>query len=310
MSERVPPLIAVKDFIEIGRIPFLAILSWTVPERTWDKVARGIARVTQIVQVGQARSRGKRHMRKYGDRIPASSSGSLEIATKAHYYMARMQAFREYWPRGRSPEVDVIGAENIEAALERGNGVVLWVAPFLYSDLVTKIGLHRAGYEVSHLSRPSHGFTPSRFGIHVLNPIWTRIEDRYLTERVRIGDPSLPGSALVALRDRLSENRAVSITVGRRARKIAQVDFLGAKLRLATGPLHLAWTSGAALLPVFSVRTGVGKFVVNIERSLIDPTEDRSGGAYEGIVQEYAGRLERYILDYPGQWNRSWAREE
>jgi lauroyl/myristoyl acyltransferase len=309
MSEKVPPLIVAKDLLEIVRIPFLAVISWMVPERHWDFIARGFASLGALMQIGQTRSRELRHKRRFGDRIAHSSSSTLETAASAHYLVARMQGFGDYRPGGWRPEIEVNGTDHIEAALEKGHGAVLWVTPFIYSDLLTKIGLHKAGYRVSHLTRPRHGFTRSMFGIRVLNPIWTRIEDRYLAERVRIGDTSLPGSALDTLRDRLSENQVVSITVGWRAHKTAQVAFMGGKLRLATGPVHLARTSEAALLPVFSVRTETGKFAINIESSLIQSTDGNADGSYQAIVQQYAKMLERYMLEYPSQWGKSWVRK-
>ncbi len=42
------------------------------------------------------------------------------------------------------------------------------------------MAFHRAGLAVSHLSRASHGFSGSRLGVRVLNPIHTKVEDRYL----------------------------------------------------------------------------------------------------------------------------------
>jgi lauroyl/myristoyl acyltransferase len=227
------------------------------------------------------------------DRMPAASL--------AHRYVARMQGYREYRPDGWRPEIQVVGAEHIEAALARGHGAVLWVAGFAYSDLVTKKGLHETGYRVSHLTRPIHGISPTRFGIRVLNPVWTRIENRYLAERVTIRDDD-SRSALAILRSRLKENRIVSITVGHQARRIADVDLLSGKLQLATGPLHLARTMNTALLPVFTVMRETGTIVVHVECPLMVGGDDREA-PYESIAQRYARRLEHYLLQYPDQWN-------
>lgn len=310
MSDEVPQLIRAKDLIEVVRIPILAVISWTIPERHWDSIARVIARLIACLGVGRTRSRRQRRKHSFDDRIAPFISNSLETRMSAHYYVARMQAFRDYRPGGWRPEIQVIGAEHIEAAREKGHGVVLWVAPFRYSDLVTKKGLHEAGYRVSHLSRPSHGFSPTLFGIRVLNPIWTRIEDRYLAERVRLGDSSGSGSALKILRDRLKENRIVSITVGWQARKTVRVAFLGSTMRFATGPVHLACTSKAALLPLFSVRTDTGILAVNIESPLIQPTEGNTDERYKAVIQQYVQKLEQYVLDYPSQWDTWWALEQ
>jgi lauroyl/myristoyl acyltransferase len=214
-----------------------------------------------------------------------------------------MQGFREYRPGGWNPEIQVAGAEYIETALARGCGVVLWINMFAYSDLATKKGLHEAGYRISHLSRPHHGISRTQFGIRVLNPVWTRIENRYLAERVTIHDDD-SGSALATLRTRLKENRIVSITVGDQAKRTVEVSIVGTTVRVATGPLHLARTMNAVLIPVFTVMRDTGTLVVNVERPLMTGDDDRAE-SYESVAQRHAWMLEHYLQQFPGQWNES-----
>jgi lauroyl/myristoyl acyltransferase len=214
-----------------------------------------------------------------------------------------MQSFREYRPGGWNPEIRVAGAEHIETALARGCGVVLWINTFVYSDLATKKGLHEAGYKISHLSRPHHGGSRTRFGIRVLNPIWTRVENRYLAERVTIHSND-SSSALATLRARLRENRIVSITVGDQAKRTADVNILGTTMRVATGPLHLVRSMNAALIPVFTVMREGGTLEVNVERPLMTGDDDQAE-SYESIAQRHARMLEHYLLQTPDQWNES-----
>jgi len=211
-----------------------------------------------------------------------------------------MQGFREYRPGGWNPEIQVVGAAYIEAALARGCGVVLWINMFAYSDLVTKKGLHEAGYRISHLSRPHHGLSRTRFGIRFLNPVWTRVENRYLAERVTIHDDE-PASALATLRARLKENRIVSITVGDQARRTVEASIMGTTARVATGPLHLARSMNAVLIPVFTVMRDTGTLVVNVERPLMTGDDDQAE-SYESVAQRHARMLEHYLQQFPGQW--------
>ena len=234
-------------------------------------------------------------------RFETADLDRMPVANIAHNYLARVQGFREYRPDGWHPKIQVEGAEHIEAALARGHGVVLWVSPFAYSDLVTKKGLHEAGYRVSHLSRPEHNISDSAFGVAVLNPIWTRIENRYLAERVIIRNNDA-ASALETLRTRLKQNRIVSITVGDQANRLAYLNLFKGKQPVATGPLHLTRTMNSVLLPVFTVIQESGTFAVVIESPLMIGSTDREE-AYESIAQRYARRLERYLLQYPDQWN-------
>jgi lauroyl/myristoyl acyltransferase len=297
---RVVRSIKVGDTLWIVRIVFLFVLSWGCPEKLWPAIARALARV-HLQLHGQSRDRIRRRWLMLNGYIEPRLCRLMPVANMTHSYVARMQGFREYRPDGWAATIQVVGAEHIETALARGRGAVLWVAPFVYSDLVTKKGLNEAGYRVTHLSRPEHNISNSYFGIHVLNPIWTHIENRYLFDRITIhNNTSAP--ALATLRERLQQNKIVSITVGNQAKKTTCVDLMSAKLRLATGPLYLTRTMKSVLLPVFTVMQSTGTFVVHVESPLMAGCEDPEA-PYECIVQSYAQRLKYYLLQYPEQWN-------
>ncbi len=297
------PLIRARDIFLIIKIALLATISWTIPERRWPPIAQALAHVITRLKAGRTRTQRRRRQLMFDDRLESSALDRMGTMYHAHRYVARMQGFREYRPGGWRSEIQVVGAENIEAALAQGHGVLLWIAEFAYNNLVTKKGLHEVGYRISHLSRPAHGMSRTRFGIRVLNPVWTRIEDRYLAERVVIRDDDT-GSALTILHQRLKENRIVSITVGAQAKRTVRVDFLSTELRLATGPLHLARTANAVLLPVFTIKRETGALAVNVESPLIGGVSgDDREEPYESVIQRYARRLERYVLQYPDQWN-------
>ena len=283
----------------MARIALLAPLAWAVPERHWPKVARAVANLHLLLQA-QNREKYRQRLSLLQGHVDPVALDNMPAANMAAGYLARMQGFREYRPGGWHPDIRIEGTDHIEAALARGHGAVLWVAPFVFSDLVTKKGLFDAGYRVSHLSRPSHNISDTRFGMAVLNPVWTRIERRYLAERVVIRRDN-PSSALATLRDRLRENRLVSITVGDQARRTEAADLLNGRLQIATGPLHLAATMDASLLPVFTVERERGDFVVRVGRPLI-PGREYGDAGYDRIVESYARRLEPYLLRYPDQW--------
>ena len=99
----------------------------------------------------------------------------------------------------------------------------------------------------------------------------------------------------------MKENQIVSITVGDNARRTVDVSFHGTKLRVATGPLHLARTMNAVLMPVFTVMRETGTIVVNVERPLMTGDDDQSE-SYESVAQRHARTLEHYLLQCPDQW--------
>jgi len=302
MPGQTPRLINANDILEIIRIPVLMAASWAFPERHWRSFAGIVVRLMAKLRSKRHKSLRRHQRRLFDGRIDPVELGAMGVVHGVEHYVSRMQAFRDYRPGGWRPDIAVAGSEHIAAAQAQGHGIVLWVAPFVYSDLVTKKALHETGCRVSHLSRLDHGFSSSRFGIRVLNPIWTRIEDRYLLERVRLQDGPGLGSPLAVLRRRLQDKQIVSITATRHARRTVRVAFLNAELHLPIGPVRLARAAKAVLLPVFTVRTDAGTFVVTIDDPLAEPTAGNGDEPPEAVIQRFAKKLEGYALNYPSQW--------
>jgi lauroyl/myristoyl acyltransferase len=200
--------------------------------------------------------------------------------------------------RSWRPDIRLNGEAHLQKALESGHGTILWVLETAFSTLIVKMALHNLGYQACQLSRPGHGFSTSSFGIRFLNPIWTRVENRFIAERILIVGENA-AEALTALRARLAENRIVIITVAPLAYKFAEVPFFHAQLQLPAGPVRLALTTGAALLPVFAFTTDNGGFEVSIEEPLYPG--DRTASV-ENIAAAFAKRLEPFILEHPDQW--------
>ena len=160
------------------------------------------------------------------------------------------------------------------------------------------MALRRAGYRVYHLSRPTHGFSPTRFGVRWLNPVLKRAEDRYLGGRIVITGAS-PVSALRELRARLEANQVVSITVGDIATTTALVPLPGGAVRVSTGPANLALRTGAALIPVFGHRERSGRFVVRLGTPLAAAGERAE---IDTALARYAAQLDAAIEAHPEQW--------
>jgi lauroyl/myristoyl acyltransferase len=190
--------------------------------------------------------------------------------------------------------------------LQAGNGVVLWVAHFGFNGLATKVALARAGFGVFHLSRPEHGFSKSQFGVRFLNPIRVHAELPHLAGRIVI-DRANSNQAKSAAESVLKSNGIVSITAGAwEGRRIAIANLLGGTLELATGAPGLAISSGAVLLPVFTVRDEeTGTIRVIVDQPIVQSKEVDKLEQIDRMTQEFVDRLRPYIIDYPEQW-RDW----
>lgn len=211
--------------------------------------------------------------------------------------------------RGCDCSIRCHGTEHVAGALARGRGVILWTADFPAAGEAIKIALNSAGWPLTHLSRAEHGFSKSRFGIKVLNPIRTRFEDRFLAQRV-LYNRAQPDVAKRLIRDRLRGNGVVSITASaHEGRLVAEGAFLAGRLRLAVGALRIALAAGCPVLPVFALRdlADCGRLDVVIESPLALPAGATEREAVGAAVADFLARLEAHVRRRPGAWG-GWRR--
>lgn len=303
LAARPAPLIAASDLRKMPLLMALAAIAWIAPERAWRPICRVIARLTARRHSEFIRERDAF----LAERMKALPTTVGHVEIKARAFEESLQVFRCHRPGGWRPTIRLTGQKHIDVALAQGNGVILWVGLFFSHSLVVKMALHQAGFAVTHLSHPDHGFSPTKFGVRFLNPIQTSVEDRYLSERVLLSPRGMAGHGMVVgalrvLRRRLDENGVVTITATDTASQVVEAPFLGQRLRLPTGPAHLASTTGAALLPVFLTRTGPGAFEVHVDSPLDVGRDSKRSGGLEAVLSEYAARLEPYVARDPGQW--------
>lgn len=299
---RVKPVVATDALILLG-VPVLAGISWLLPERSWPLIARALGPLYAPAQ-GMGR-RARRLHRLQAAFTPDRSTAWLGAALRelaAQDILSRIELLRDHRPGGWKPAIELSGREHLETAIKRGRGAILWIGHFVHANLVAKMAFHRAGAAVTHLSRPSHGFSSSRLGMRYLNRVVTAVEDRYLRARVLLSEDGSAAPALAVLEARLKDNGVVSISVRGTSRRPVAAPFLAGEISLAPGAPSLAHRSGAALLPVFPVRNEAGGFTVFVEPPLtVDRSIDRREASVAAI-REYAGRLEPYVLAHPGQW--------
>jgi len=299
------------DLFEVMAIAVLAPVAWCLPERrAWWPVSRLLSRAIADGRPGVTDIRKEMLRRALGARASAYDLDQLRLDVMATYMEERLEILRAYRPGGWRPRIVLEGRAHLDAAIAAGRGAVLWQSPFSYADLVTKMALAEAGVPVSHLSAFSRGFSPnscwtwtrSRFGMKVLSPLRTRIEDRYLRERV-VMPPDGGLAYMRTLDQRLRAGGVVSIRAGDVGQRTLDLPFLEGTLRLATGPASLALGSGATLLPVCCIRRGPGDFVVAIEPALEAAAGRARRDATDDLVRAFAARLEAWVLRQPYMWS-------
>jgi lauroyl/myristoyl acyltransferase len=294
---------ALDDIRETVKLTGTTLVSWLLPIDEFSATARKIRRMRGEQADGSHRI-NLIVTRVLSEYISRQRADEIDVDWRARILEARMQILALHRP-GRSwrPKIQMHGLEHLEAALAAKSGVLLWVSDFVYSSLITKMAFCQAGYGVSHLTRPQHGFSDTPYGVSVLNPLWTKIEDRFIAERITINKENAD-KVFDVLGSRLAANRVVSITVGNWARRTLDLPFFKGTIRLATGPAYLSQAYHAPLLPVFTFRSHSGEYHVSIGSALDGQT---SRGDYAQTIGAYVKDLEKYVLRHPDQWN-GWMR--
>ncbi len=191
--------------------------------------------------------------------------------------------------------VSYTGRENLERALEEGNGVVLVTGHFGYWELLGA-AVAALGVPISVVAKDQH------------NPAVNRLIVRC---RERLGMSVVPmASATRPILKCLKNNGCVGLLVDQDAGPGGVfVPFLGRPASTYQGPVVFAIRTGAPIVPCFIVREGPEKHRVFFE----DPIHvTGSGDDAENVAihtTKYTAVLERYIRTYPEHWfwvHRRW----
>lgn len=278
-------------------LPILAAVSWALPPRTWHRFVQMAA---PFQRIGWGKLPAQRIAAAIG-RDDSAAAAQVLNRLAANDVEALLWLLRTARAHGWKLHAHLRGAAHLDAALAAGSGAVLWVGHFAFASLLSKVTMFANGYDVHHLSHPRHGFSDTRFGMRVLNPIRQRLERQFLASREEL-NPENPAVALRTLRRHLAENRTVSFTARSESAKPVTVPFLSGGLTLATGAADLAYASGAPLLPVMTLRDRNGAFVTEIQPPLpLDRSAPRTT-ATRTAAAAFARRLEPAVLSAPDQW--------
>ena len=295
------PIFSAHDFGVLAGLPMMAAVSWTTGERTWNTVAQKAAPYAGAILSRSPEQIAQRVREIAGNRdlsLPPSEIAQQLVACEIE---TAMQMVRSHAPTRWVPEILVEGKAHLDSALATGRGAILWDSHFYFASLITKMGLYRDGYRLHHMSRREHGFSPTHFGIHVLNPVRTSIEARYLAVRVVMPEDN-PGAVLDDLARRLADNEVVSVTVRGDSNRPVEAPFMDGVMRIAPGAAVLCWNSQSALLPVFTKRVDDFRYRVRISPPIDVLANATRRDAVVSAAQEYARRLEAEVIEHPGQW--------
>lgn len=222
--------------------------------------------------------------------VPRAGETELDDLTRR-----AMHSYARYWheafrlpsaaPDAVLADVDISGAEYLEAALAEGNGAVVALP-------------HTGNWDVAGV------WAVRQFG--ALTTVAERLEPeslyrRFLEYRESLGFEVIPADGSVSFRlllQRLRENRVVCLVGDRDLTDTGTpVSFFGEHARFPAGPARLAASTGAALLPAGSWYSGDG-WGVRIHPRIRVANRAEAPAATQALADVFAGDIAAHPTDW------------
>jgi predicted LPLAT superfamily acyltransferase len=191
-------------------------------------------------------------------------------------------------------DIDVVGAEELHAALERQPGVLLVGAHLGSFEVLRALGRHRAGLKVAMLMYEENA-RKINATLEAINPAAT--EDIIALGRM---------DSMLQARDRLDQGYLVGLLADRRLGDDATVDcdFLGQPAPFPSGPFRMAAMLQRPVFFMTGLYLGGNRYRIHFE-PLADfsqtPRSERAT-AMLAAQQRYADRLSHYCRLAPYNW--------
>ena len=184
------------------------------------------------------------------------------------------------------------GENNIKQALEKNKGAIMLTA-------------HIGNWEMGGIYLGLKGYKMNAVALKHKNE---RINNIFDERRKKHDETIFPlKNASKASLKALKNNELVAVLCDRifdKKEKPIVSELCGNKINIPRGPAYLSIISGAALIPSFSIRSGLKKFEIFFEQPIYPPEYNRETIEKDVIILSnlYMKKLEEYIIKYPLQW--------
>jgi len=295
------------DLKRSGELLCLIPLALVSPYAWFSRIAGNAARFFGALGFGNNNHLAERIAKLTAGSITPNAANGAARRMELERYRDYLHLLRFYRPDRFAPPIAIEGWTHVEEAERRGHGAIVLADNFIHHNLILSVAFARAGRTLAVASTPTHGFSSSRFGMRVLNPIRLRIEDRIARRVVLDTDRQI--AWMRDLRRTLLGNNAVRFTAGDWVgRQCLETRFLNGCMRLATGGFNLALSTNAALIPQTTIWDDrIRTFRVIFEEPIRPPAVGDRKTMIRAMMQSYLERLEPRVLADPGQW-RGWYR--
>jgi lauroyl/myristoyl acyltransferase len=233
---------------------------------------------------------------------PAFDVDQVVLRSCQNYISSELEVF--LYRRMTSANIDAFvaleGASYLDAALAEGRGVILLHAHFGNAHMLMPALGHR-GYTVNQV-----GLLPSDAAAYVEQVMdkrpdkttvgWFKLKEQY--------EKSLPvnfiylGKRMRPAIECLKRNEIMAISLDGVAGDMVELPFFRRKAKFLTGPVRLAKSTGAVIIPAFTVRNRNGSIRLIIEPPIKDFDTVETGAA------AFVSLLEGYVRKYPCHYAR------
>lgn len=187
-----------------------------------------------------------------------------------------------------------VGEENLKKALARGRGVIC-VTPHLGNWELGGYVLASKGYPISILTLQEESQYLSRYE--------ERLRKSAGIHTITINPKEKPSLAILDIAKRLRNNEIVAMVADRIYEgESIEIEFFGRPTLFPSGAAHLAFETGAAIVPVFVVLEKRMKYWGIIREPISLNKSVTKAKAIRQCLQEIAKNFEEVISQYPDQW--------
>lgn len=260
------------DVLLRGAPPVLGALFWALRSQHREGVRRNLRRI-------------------YGPR-PAPIERRDEIATFVAFARSLAEGMAALGPKFERVAIEVCNSDAFEEAMAAGRGIILVTAHTSSFELAGAALGKRYGLEVVLVMRPERDARARELSDLMRKQAGLRIE--------HVGDDPLAALPLVA---HLRRGAVIAMQIDRLPPGVKglPVTLFGDAAQVPLGPFALASATGAAIVPVFTRRTGFLAAKVQV----VEPIYVEKRASREKMASQAAGvasQLEAWVREQPTEW--------
>ena len=186
---------------------------------------------------------------------------------------------------------DIRGEEILKSALAKGKGVIL---------LSAHVGNWEIGGTLLRLLNYPLTVVAIAHNTAATNALVNRLRQN---KNIRVIEVDQSPFSVIKVLRHLQQNRIVAMNGDRDYFGTGhQVNFMGKNVNFPVGPVILAMSSGAAIIPAFVLKQPDGRYLGLLEDAIPFLSKGNRDEAIKENLNAIARIFEKYIRSYPDQW--------